>query len=73
VWARWLDLHASRSYGGMGTPMGLSYAELDAYARLLRRRWSRFELEAVRAVDRVYLSTQAEASAERPTTIATGA
>ena len=57
----------------MGTPMGLSYAELDAYARLLRRRWSRFELEAVRAVDRVYLSTQAEASAERPTTIATGA
>jgi len=54
-----VDLHQSRSYG-MGGPSGLSYTELDAYARVHDRRWSSVELEAIRAVDRVFLATAAE-------------
>lgn len=49
-----LDLHTSRSYG-MSAPQGLSYAELDAYARVWDRPWEPEELETIRAVDRAFL------------------
>jgi hypothetical protein len=55
------ELHAARGSGGFG-PNPIGYVDIDAYARLTRRRLSPFEVAIVVRIDRAFLSVMAAAN-----------
>jgi hypothetical protein len=55
-----MDLHASRRYGGMGTPEGISYQEIVARAHARGRQLYPVQVDAIRVLDREYLMVAAE-------------
>jgi hypothetical protein len=67
-----MDLHASRHYGGMGTPEGISYCEIVASAQARGRRLYPVQVEAIRRLDREYLTVAAERLAKSPGAPANG-
>jgi hypothetical protein len=56
LWDLFLDLHVSRPYSGMGAPAGISYTEIAAYASVRGRRLERVHVDAIRALDRAFLT-----------------
>lgn len=67
VWEWFLELHAARSGSGFG-PNPIGYADIDAWARLSRRRLAAWEVAAIRAMDQAYLEVQGAAHAEKDAT-----
>lgn len=57
VWGWFCDLSSARRSGFGPEPIG--YPEIEAYARLMRIEPDPFEVEAIRAIDRAVLATEA--------------
>lgn len=53
------DLNAARGSSGFG-PNPIGYVDIDAYARLMRRRLSPFEVDILVRIDRAFLSVMAK-------------
>lgn len=60
VWTWFCELNETRGMragpGGLVLPQPLSFAELDAWARLTRRQLRAGETELLRAIDRIWLA-----------------
>lgn len=56
LWEWFIDLDRARPSGGFG-PSAISYAEIDAFARLTGAEPTPFEVDVLRALDREYLAT----------------
>jgi len=55
VWTWFCELHAARGYHQAG-PNPISYAELDAWARLTGRRLTPWEVAALRTLDQAWMA-----------------
>ena len=55
VWRWFTELHATRQHGAFGA-QSISYAEIDAWARLSGIQARPFEVAALLAVDNAFLS-----------------
>ncbi len=71
LWSWFDDLHATRSYGDAG-PNPITFAEIDAYASLMREPIEPRHVSAIRAIDDAWLkharASQGEAKAVPPAT-----
>ena len=60
LWHDFLALHNSRGSAGMGGPLRISWADLDAYQRVRGFRFEPWEIEAIRRADGAYMTHFAE-------------
>lgn len=58
------ELHLERGKDVMGEPLALSSEKLESWTRLERVTLSAFELEAIRRLDRLFMSRQYEKKEE---------
>ncbi|MCI9865072.1 hypothetical protein RHIZ_03835 [Rhizobium skierniewicense] len=65
LWRWFLDLHRSRTYHAAG-PNPISYAEIQAYAALMRWQIEPRHAMILRAMDAVYLECRMKPQAEAP-------
>ncbi|MFZ6655939.1 phage tail assembly chaperone [Undibacterium sp. TJN19] len=56
LWHWFLDLHHSRGNNGMG-PAVITFQDMQAWMQVTGRKPERFELDAIRALDRLYLES----------------
>lgn len=56
LWGCWNELHEGRSSGGMSLNP-ISWADIEAYSRVLDERLEPWEARAIRAVDNAYMTT----------------
>lgn len=54
IWRAFLELHKTRGALGFG-PAAISFAEIDAWQRVMHSRLKPWEVEALRAVDDAFL------------------
>lgn len=55
VWRVFRELHASRGSSGLG-PNRITYCEIDAYCRVTRTPLARWEIDAIRLVDKLFMA-----------------
>lgn len=65
LWRWFLDLHRSRGFHGAG-PNPISYAEIQAYAQVMRWQIEPRHAMILRAMDAVYLECRMKPQAEAP-------
>lgn len=56
IWEMFVDLHSGRG-GGYG-PSPLSWMEIESWQRMTRTTVQRWELRAIREIDRAWLESQ---------------
>lgn len=54
LWRAFLDLHETRAEG-FGGPAPITFAEIDAYARLMRQPFEPHHVAGIRAIDRAWM------------------
>jgi len=57
------ELHAGRQYGW--GPQPLAWSEIDAWARLTRRRLTYWVIARIREIDNIFLRLRSEADKEK--------
>lgn len=66
LWSAFLQMHRARGGNGYG-PDPLGFAAINDWQRAMHCTLRPWEVEAIRAVDDVYLAVEAEKGEERPT------
>jgi hypothetical protein len=59
VWEWWYELHNARSAGGMGQSP-ITYLDIQAWAKMSRQEPTPWEVQALREMDKVYMSWSRE-------------
>lgn len=64
LWNWFAELCGGRSWAGSG-PGPLSYLEIEAWARLTKRAITSFEVQCIKALDKIYLTHHLGAAANK--------
>lgn len=56
LWQDFLELHGSRAFGGMGSPMRVTFADLDAWQKVRDVKLDQWEVDCIRKADSLWLS-----------------
>lgn len=56
LWRDYLELHGSRGFGSMGSPMRVTFADIDAWQRVRGIKFDQWEIDCIRKVDSLWLS-----------------
>lgn len=60
LWGWFIDISRGRNYSGMGAPLPISHNEIKAWQDLTKITMEKWELEAIKAIDDIKMSNDAD-------------